>query len=93
MQGEPVIHCPLCQWRPGPAAVWQCTRPGCGTVWNTFHTRALCPGCGYQWQNTTCLACDEMSPHEAWYHWPEDDGHAREEQVEQVEETGTGERR
>jgi len=44
--------------------------PSCGTVWNTFWTRGVCPGCGYKWQKTQCLACGFLSPHEAWYHYP-----------------------
>ena len=37
------IHCPHCAWRPGPLDRWVCT-PRCGTVFNTFWTRAVCPG-------------------------------------------------
>jgi hypothetical protein len=40
-------------------------------VWNTFWTRGLCPGCGHQWQETQCLRCRKMSPHESWYHYPD----------------------
>jgi hypothetical protein len=40
---------------------------GCGTTWNTFTTRGLCPGCGHQWRWTTCLACHGWSRHEDWY--------------------------
>ena len=42
--------------------------PGCHTVWNTFETRAKCPGCGKQWKDTCCLACGLWSPHDDWYH-------------------------
>jgi hypothetical protein len=42
-------------------------RPSCGTVWNTFETRGRCPGCGYQWTRTVCLACQRISPHLDWY--------------------------
>jgi hypothetical protein len=48
-----------------------CTRNDCGTEWNTFWTRGVCPGCAYQWRNTQCLWCDEFSPHETWYHYPD----------------------
>ena len=61
------IYCPRCEWAPGPHDEWQCT-PGCGTVWNTFETRARCPGCSKQWRVTTCLACFVASLHEEWYH-------------------------
>jgi hypothetical protein len=42
--------------------------PGCFTVWNTFETRALCPGCHKQWHVTQCLTCHALSPHDDWYH-------------------------
>ena len=61
------IHCPHCAWRPGPLDRWVCT-PRCGTVFNTFWTRAVCPGCGVRWPKTQCLACGVFSPHELWYH-------------------------
>ena len=61
------IYCPLCTWEPGPNDRWMC-RPGCLTVWNTFETRARCPGCAKQWRFTWCHACQVMSPHEEWYH-------------------------
>ncbi|HXF67028.1 MAG TPA: hypothetical protein VNK67_10085 [Burkholderiales bacterium] len=64
------IFCPRCQWRPGHEARWVC-RPGCGTVWNTFWTRGLCPGCAKQWEVTQCLACHRISPHKQWYHLPQ----------------------
>lgn len=68
---EPEIHCPCCAWRPGGADLWECTRNGCGTQWNTFWTRGVCPGCGHQWSNTACLRCEEFSPHLSWYHYPD----------------------
>ena len=61
------IYCPKCEWRPVAEDRWECV-PSCGTVWNTFWTRAVCPGCGVRWPATQCLACDQFSPHEAWYH-------------------------
>jgi hypothetical protein len=61
------IYCPRCEWAPGPHDRWMCT-PGCGTVWNTFETRARCPGCAKQWRLTQCLLCLAHSPHEDWYH-------------------------
>ena len=60
------IRCPQCQWEPRPQDTWCCS-PGCGHVWNTFETRALCPGCNRQWTHTACLRCDAMPPHDAWY--------------------------
>jgi len=67
---EAKIYCPKCSWRPSATDRWQCY-PKCGTVWNTFWTRGLCPGCGHQWQETQCLRCRKMSPHESWYHYPD----------------------
>ena len=67
---EAEIFCPLCSWRPTAEDRWCCS-PGCGTEWNTFWTRALCPGCGHQWLETQCLRCLKRSPHEAWYHYPD----------------------
>jgi hypothetical protein len=40
-------------------------------VWDTFTTRAHCPGCGKVYENTICLksrgGCSQISPHEDWY--------------------------
>lgn len=67
MAGEPEIYCPHCMFRPAALDRWECA-PGCGTLWNTFWTHGVCPGCGHAWQHTQCLACFETSLHEAWYH-------------------------
>lgn len=75
------IRCPVCRWRPRASDLWSCADcgypehfyGGCGTVWNTFDTRGLCPGCGHQWRWTSCLICWEWSPHEDWYE-KEDEG-------------------
>jgi hypothetical protein len=61
------IRCPICAWIPTKADAWCCAPQGCGHVWNTFETRALCPGCSKQWTYTECLRCSTASPHEAWY--------------------------
>ncbi len=69
------IRCPLCKWQPDAASRWccaDCWHPeyffgGCETVWNTFDTRGLCPGCGHQWRWTVCLRCSGWSLHEEWY--------------------------
>jgi hypothetical protein len=68
---EPEIYCPHCRWRPTAQARWSCV-PSCGTVWNTFWTGGVCPGCGHRWLKTQCLACHEVSLHKNWYHFPED---------------------
>jgi hypothetical protein len=69
------VRCPLCEWRPVPSSRWSCSQcpvpegltRGCGTVWNTFETSGVCPGCFHHWQWTSCLACGGWSLHEAWY--------------------------
>jgi hypothetical protein len=69
------IRCPLCKWQPNRANRWYCADchypeyfyDGCGTAWNTFSTRGLCPGCGHQWRWTTCLRCQRWSRHLDWY--------------------------
>ncbi|MFL5581944.1 MAG: hypothetical protein ACJ8AO_16365 [Gemmatimonadaceae bacterium] len=71
------IYCPHCEWAPSASDRWACV-PGCSTVWNTFETRARCPGCGKRWRVTQCLACWVISLHEDWYHdetpdWATDD--------------------
>ena len=77
MAAKSAIWCPCCEWRPQAEDRWQCT-PSCGTVWNTFWTRGVCPGCAVKWPKTQCLACKAFSPHEAWYHDPEaDEGAAK----------------
>jgi hypothetical protein len=60
------VRCPACQWQPTRADRWYCS-PGCGHSWNTFETRALCPGCSKQWAYTVCLSCGVASAHDAWY--------------------------
>jgi hypothetical protein len=60
----PGIRCPKCKWIPGTKNLWSCK---CRHRWNTFDTRGLCPGCGYQWEITGCLQCGAVSPHEEWY--------------------------
>jgi hypothetical protein len=58
------IRCPKCRWIPRKHDNWMCH---CRHVWHTFDTRGKCPGCGFQWSQTKCLACLEWSAHEAWY--------------------------
>ncbi|MFN8003077.1 MAG: hypothetical protein U0X75_18915 [Acidobacteriota bacterium] len=68
------IRCPLCKWQPRASDRWFCGYSGppenfigCGTAWNTFDTRGVCPGCQHQWRWTACLRCHEYSLHEDWY--------------------------
>lgn len=71
------IYCPVCVWEPSPSDRWMCV-PGCHTVWNTFETRARCPGCSKQWRVTQCLACAVRSLHDDWYHDESTDSDAEE---------------
>lgn len=69
------IRCPLCDWQPTATSLWLCGNRGhpeyffggCGTTWNTFTTRGLCPGCAHQWRYTACLRCWGWALHEDWY--------------------------
>ncbi|HXY75313.1 MAG TPA: hypothetical protein VEH54_00245 [Steroidobacteraceae bacterium] len=49
-----------------------CTREigGCGTSWNTFETRGICPECNWHWEITQCHSCQQFSLHTDWYHDP-----------------------
>jgi hypothetical protein len=74
-EGFERIRCPLCDWRPAAASTWSCYGEGtpeppfdwCGTIWNTFTTHGLCPGCRHQWTWTSCLRCHGFSRHDDWY--------------------------
>jgi hypothetical protein len=82
--GKVEIFCPKCGWIPSADDRWACV-PECGNKWNTFSTRGVCLRCGKQWKVTQCLSCREFSPHEDWYHYPEEE--SREDQrVEETEE-------
>ena len=59
--------------------------PSCGTVWHTFWTGGVCPGCAYQWQVTVCLTCGVLSPHKAWYHYPEGRESEKKEKFQEVD--------
>jgi hypothetical protein len=70
------IRCPRCDWTPDSSSRWSCLDSrgypeffdgGCGTSWNTFHTRGRCPGCSHQWKWTICLSCASWSMHRDWY--------------------------
>jgi len=59
-----IILCPACEWISDDEIHWTCS---CGHRWNTFDTKAKCPNCGIQWENTRCPACGESTPHKDWY--------------------------
>jgi hypothetical protein len=85
MKREPHIHCPACEYKPKPEDRWACV-PSCGTEFHTFWTRGMCPSCNWQWTVTQCPACGVVSPHQAWYHFPVDDGVAEDAHEEVVSE-------
>jgi hypothetical protein len=76
--GRCKIRCPACSYKPRPEDRWACTAE-CGTVWHTFWTGGVCPGCAHPWKTTQCPACDKVSPHRAWYHLPSDESARRRE--------------
>jgi hypothetical protein len=81
MSRQPDILCPACGYKPRLEDRWSCL-PECGTVWHTFWTGGVCPGCTRQWQTTQCPACEKVSPHRAWYRLPSDEPEARREPAE-----------
>lgn len=68
---QPEIFCPACGYRPTAEDRWECM-PSCRTLFHTFWTGGVCPGCAWTWEKTQCPHCGVLSPHKAWYHWPED---------------------
>ena len=58
-------------------------------IWNTFETRARCPGCSKQWSVTQCLSCHIVSLHEDWYH-DEDTASDSDDSVKESEEELVG---
>lgn len=66
-QNQLIIQCPHCEWRPDGGKHWGCS---CGHLWNTFKTKAKCPKCEIQWENTSCIVCGKSSPHSDWYITP-----------------------
>ncbi|MGA2635366.1 MAG: site-2 protease family protein [Terracidiphilus sp.] len=56
--------CPSCRMAPPVGARWKCGH--CGQLFDTFETRAKCPGCGVQYDTTMCLHCREQHPMNEW---------------------------
>jgi hypothetical protein len=75
------IRCPLCGWEPDGKPYWGCEK--CFASFDTFKTRAHCPNsflpstdagyCDNRWDETQCIACQRMSPHDDWYVEDDDD--------------------
>lgn len=83
---NPEIFCPKCGYRPQPEDRWSCM-PSCGTLWHTFWTGGVCPGCSYRWPVTQCPRCGEISPHKSWYHFPQSSERSRKNETTTPEET------
>ena len=59
---------------------------GCGHSWNKFDTRGGCPKYNWKWIITACLSCKQFSPHEDWYHDPNEDSKEAKEERAVMEE-------
>lgn len=57
-------RCPSCLAEATRWDRWTCT---CGTVWDAFTTRGVCPNCQKHWDNTRCPRCGNSNPHAEWY--------------------------
>jgi Zn-dependent protease len=56
--------CPNCRAKPPLGAHWRCAQ--CRKAFDTFESGAVCPWCGAQYPNTTCLDCRQMRPMRDW---------------------------
>jgi Zn-dependent protease len=56
--------CPSCKTAPPVGAFWKCGR--CGSPFDTFQTRAVCPSCSAQFPVTVCLDCRAQNPMSEW---------------------------
>ncbi|HMF34980.1 MAG TPA: hypothetical protein VKK79_26395 [Candidatus Lokiarchaeia archaeon] len=63
-------RCPHCHVNPPVGPHWQCgdlNGPGCGHMFDTFLTRAMCPRCGRKFPLTQCLHCGQWAPIADYY--------------------------
>ncbi len=56
--------CPECGSAPPVGELWKCGQ--CGRSFDTFETRAACPGCGTQYPATTCQDCGRTHAMGEW---------------------------
>lgn len=56
--------CPSCRTAPPIGAYWRCGN--CQQMLDTFETGGVCPHCGTQFANSTCLDCGQQRPFGAW---------------------------
>jgi Zn-dependent protease len=59
------VACPECKTAPPIGEFWKCGR--CGQAFDTFQTRAVCPGCATQFAVTKCLDCGAVHPMSEWF--------------------------
>jgi Zn-dependent protease len=57
--------CPSCGFSPPVGNYWTCDE--CGTRFDTFHSRAQCPGCGKLFRTTMCPECLKRHPIGQWF--------------------------
>ncbi len=60
--------CPACKAHPLDGNFWQCEH--CGTRFDTFASRGVCPGCGAEFPQTRCFDCLHASPMAQWFAQP-----------------------
>jgi Zn-dependent protease len=58
------FRCPKCENSPPAGYLWKCNH--CGQAFDTFTTRAICPNCGTNFPETTCMDCGQASPMTEW---------------------------
>jgi Zn-dependent protease len=58
------VACPECKTAPPIGEFWKCGN--CGQAFDTFQTRAVCPGCATQFAVTKCLDCGAVHPMSEW---------------------------
>jgi Zn-dependent protease len=56
--------CPACKTSPPIGNFWGCGQ--CGTAFDMFQTRAVCPRCGARYSTTGCLDCGRSHPIDEW---------------------------
>jgi hypothetical protein len=67
------VACPNCHEAPWVGDTWICSPDGCGGVFDTFATGAVCPHCDARFTWTACGFCLTSSAHRLWYrnsHYP-----------------------
>jgi Zn-dependent protease len=58
------LACPSCDASPLRGPYWSCDQ--CGTAFDTFEHRAVCPNCFARFRTTKCPNCHNVHPIDAW---------------------------